>query len=298
MIDLHIHTTASSDGQHTPREIFEMAGNIGIEAIAFTDHNSVAGIDQGLVLSEKFGIEFVPSIEINTVYKDLDLHLLAYYVDHRNTEFNAWLASINEEKKGQAMKRFEKLKELGFAIEYEDVERFAKGHIPSGVTFLKAILSREENLRDPRIKPYVNGNRSESPSLNFYLDYLRSGKPAYIPLDVCDTAYAIKKVKRFGGIPVLAHPSDTPLKVIDNLVNEGLTGLEVYSSRHTKEEIYYFEILAEKYNLLVTAGSDFHGKLIKPNVELACIKGNDYSLLQKMKDYKKALATYSNLHSR
>lgn len=289
MIDLHIHTIASSDGQHTPREIFEMAKRIELEAIAFADHNTVGSLEEGFRLSEEFGIEFVPSIEINTIYDELDLHLLAYYIDHRNPQFTAWLDSINEEKKDQAVKRFEKLRGLGFALDYADVERFARGYIPSGATFLKAILSMEENHKDPRIKRYINGDRSDSPSLNFYLDFLRGGKPAYVKLDVCDTISAIKRVKNFGGIPVLAHPSDTPLKVIDTLAKEGLAGLEVYSSRHTKEEIDYFKILAEKYNLLVTAGSDFHGKLIKPNVELACIKGNDYELLQRLKDYKKAL---------
>lgn len=288
MIDLHIHTLASSDGQHTPREIFEMAKKLDLEAIAFSDHNTVASLDAGFTLSEEFGIEFIPAIEINTIYEDWDLHLLAYYINHRDLQFLAWLEDINEEKRSQAVKRFEKLRELGFELDYADVERFAKGYIPSGATFLKAILNREENLKDPRITPYIDGDRSDSPSLNFYLDYLRGGKPAHVQLDVCDTVTAINRVKQFGGIPVLAHPSDTPLKIIDTLVKEGLAGLEVYSSRHTKEEIYYFEILAEKYRLLVTAGSDFHGKLIKPNVELACIKGNDYELLQRLKDYKKA----------
>lgn len=263
-----------------------MANKMRLEAIAFSDHNTVASLDEGFRLSKEFGIEFVPSIEINTIYGDWDLHLLAYYINYRDPQFLAWLENINEEKRSQAVKRFEKLRELGFVLDYADVERFAKGYIPSGATFLKAILSREENLKDPRIMPYIDGDRSDSPSLNFYLDYLRGGKPVYVQLDVCDTVTAIKRVKEFGGIPILAHPSDTPLKVIDTLVKEGLAGLEVYSSRHTKEEIYYFEILSEKYNLLITAGSDFHGKQIKPNVELACIKENDYGLLQKLKDYK------------
>lgn len=289
MIDLHIHTTASSDGQHTPREIFEMAGKIGLEALAFADHNTVASLDEGFELSKKFGIEFVPAIEINTVYDELDLHLLAYYIDYKDPEFLAWLYEINKEKVEQGLKRFEKLRGLGFAIDWADVDRFSKDHIPSGASFLRAILSRRENADNPLIRPYIDGDRSDSPSLNFYLDYLRSGKPANVPLTACDTVNGIKKVKAFGGVPVLAHPSDTPPDVIERLVKEGLAGLEVFSSRHTEEEIRYYMEVVRRYKLLHTAGSDFHGKLIKPNVELAGIKGNHYELLEKIKEYKDRL---------
>lgn len=287
MIDLHIHTIASSDGQHTPREIFEMAKGIGLEAIAFADHNTVGSLDEGFSLSEEFNIEFVPSIEINTVFEELDLHLLAYYVDYKDPKFLKWLDDINQEKIEQGFKRFEKLRKLGFVFDIEDVERLSKGHIPSGATFLMAILSRKENDKDPRLRPYIDGERSDSPSLNFYLDYLRGGKPAYVPLTACDTVNGIKKVKDFGGVPILAHPSDTPLEAIYHLIEEGLAGLEVYSSRHTPEESRFFMGLAEKYGVLYTAGSDFHGKLIKPNVELACIEGNSYDVLQRLKEYKK-----------
>ena len=287
MIDLHIHTSASSDGQHTPREIFEMAQKIGLEAIAFADHNTVTALDEGFELSKEFGIEFIPAIEINTIHNELDLHLLAYYIDYREPEFRAWLDEINQEKIEQGFKRFEKLKELGFVLDIEDVEKISKGMIPSGATFLKAILSRKENSNNPRLKPYVDGGRSDSPSLNFYLDYLRGGKPAYIPLAVCDTVTSIKKVKSFGGVPVLAHPSDTPPGVIELLIKEGLAGLEVYSSRHTDEEISYYLEVAKRHQILYTAGSDFHGKLIKPNVELACIEGNDYKIIEWLKEYKR-----------
>ncbi len=290
MIDLHIHTSASSDGQHTPREIFEMAKEIGLEAIAFADHNTVAALDEGFELSKESGIEFIPAIEINTVYNELDLHLLAYYIDYREPKFKAWLDEINQEKIEQGFKRFEKLRKLGFVLDIEDVEKISKGMIPSGATFLKAILSRKENSNNPRLKPYINGNRSESPSLNFYLDYLRGGKPAYIPLAVCDTVTSIKKVKSFGGVPVLAHPSDTPPGVIELLISEGLAGLEVYSSRHTDEEIRYYLEVVKRHQILYTAGSDFHGKQIKPNVELAGIKGNGYEIIKRLKEYKRNLS--------
>lgn len=295
MIDLHIHTIASSDGQHTPREIFEMAKKTGLEALAFADHNTVAAIDEGLELSVEFGIEFVPAIEINTIHDELDLHLLAYFIDHKDPQFNSWLYEINQEKIEQGFKRLEKLRGLGFVMDLEDVEKVSKGRIPSGATFLRAILSRKENADDPRLKPYINGNRSDSPSLNFYLDFLRGGKPAYVHLEVCSTVNSIEKVKALGGVPVLAHPSDTPPDVIELLIKLGLAGLEVYSSRHTEEEIRHYMEVVKRHQILYTAGSDFHGKLIKPNVELAGVKGNDYEVLKRLKDYLKKMNPQNSL---
>src|SRR4030065_1911396 len=116
MIDLHIHTSASSDGQHTPREIFEMAKKIGLEAIAFADHNTVAALDEGFELSKEFGIEFIPAIEINTIHNELDLHLLAYYIDYREPEFRAWLDEVKHGQIEQGFKRVDKLNELCFAL--------------------------------------------------------------------------------------------------------------------------------------------------------------------------------------
>lgn len=281
-IDLHIHTTASSDGQHTPEEIFTMAKAKGLEAIAFADHNSVDNIDEGLRLSEAFGIELIPCFELNTLYDDMDLHLLGFYIDYRDPEFHLWLAEIHKAKRKQANGRLAALNNLGFIIDSSDLERVAKGKIPTGSTFLEALLAGEgEN--DPRLEPYIAGVKSDSPALNFYRDYFRKDKPAFVPLNVCPTEEGIRKIRKFGGIPVQAHPSDTGDEAILNLIESGLMGLEVYSSYHTREETDHFRILTEKYDLLVTAGSDFHGKKIKPNVELACVGGNSYELVERLK---------------
>ena len=98
MIDLHIHTDASSDGQHSPREIFEMARAKGLRAIAFADHNSIDHVAEGLKLVEEFRLEFLPGLELNTFYNGLDLHLLAYFIDSGNPHLQKWLKSIHGEK--------------------------------------------------------------------------------------------------------------------------------------------------------------------------------------------------------
>ena len=289
MIDLHIHTIASSDGQHTPREIFTMAKDRGLIAIAFADHNSVGSVAEGISLSKEYGIEFIPCLEFNTIYQDLDLHMLAYFVDYQGKELTKWLEAIYQEKQIQATTRIEKLNELGFMFSAEDVKSISGDKIPTGMSYLKAIVGRGENKGDPRIQRFINGDRSDSPYVNFYLDYLRGGKPAFVPLRTVDTFYVMERIKQLGGIPVLAHPSDTGDKVILELIEGGLWGLEVFSSYHNPEEEAHFLSLAQKHYLLITAGSDFHGVEIKPDVKIGEIRGNSYGLVKKLKEAREKI---------
>ena len=273
MIDLHIHTNASSDGQHSPREIFEMARNKGLRAIAFADHNSVDNVEEGFRISREFSVEFIPCLELNTLQNNLDLHLLAFFIDPRSPSLKNWLERIHRKKHEQAKKRVEKLNELGFIFSWDDLRKFSGDRIPTGMSFLKAILSRGENRGDPRLRPYIDGDRSASPYVNFYLDYLRGGKPASVQMEDIATVAAVAKIKELRGIPILAHPSDTGEENIRQLIDAGLEGLEAYSPYHDAQEQEAFRKFAQKHGLLVTAGSDFHGKGVKPDVELGKVGG-------------------------
>jgi len=287
VIDLHIHTNASSDGQHTPREIFEMARRKGLRALAFADHNSVAHVAAGLKLAEEFHLEFIPCLELNTFSNGLDLHLLAYFIDPGNPQLHAWLENIREKKIEQAEKRLAKLNQLGFAFDEKDLGKFSQGRIPTGMSFLQAILSRKENLTDLRLQPYISGDRSGSPYVNFYRDYLRGGKPAFVPIEDIRTSDAILKIKEMGALPILAHPSDIGEKNLIALVENGLEGLEVYTPYHSPEEQEGFRKFAMARALLLTAGSDFHGKAIKPDVDLGQSGDGHYDLLLKLKKWWK-----------
>jgi predicted metal-dependent phosphoesterase TrpH len=287
MIDLHIHTNASSDGQYSPQEIFRMAREKGLRAIAFADHNSIGNVEQGIQLAGEFGIEFIPCMELNTLYREMDLHLLAYFLDPADSLLREWLREVRRKKGQQAVKRMEKLNELGFFFTAEDLEKFSEEQIPTGRSFLQAILSREENRKDPRLRPYIDGNRSRSPYVNFYRDYLRGGKPGFVPMDDVSTVSAIRKVRELGAIPVLAHPSDTGEANLRDLVEHGLEGLEAYSPYHDPPEQEGFRTFAERYGLLVTAGSDFHGEKIKPDIELGQVSGHPPHILEKLKERRK-----------
>lgn len=284
MIDLHIHTTASSDGQHTPEEIFVMARELGLKALAFADHNTAAGITKGLELSEKTGIEFLPCIEINSTYDDMDLHLLAYGIDPDSGPFKEWMTRIEAGKWAQSRERLEKLNNIGFVLDWEDVMKVSEGRIPTGNSYLKALLSRPENKGDKRLMEFVDGDRSDSPYLNFYLDYFKGGSPAFVPLKETMSVETIAKIKDLGAIPVLAHPSDTPDETVGRLIESGLMGLEVYSTYHDEESTAHFLETAKSHNLLITAGSDFHGEAIKPGIKLGGIPCKSYELFEALKE--------------
>jgi len=288
MIDLHIHTTASSDGQHGPEEIFEMSRGLKLEAIAFADHDTVANVGEGLRISREFGIEFISCIEINTHYKGYDFHLLGYFIDHRDERFLGWLEGLGVDKKRQIRQRVRRLRELGFALSPGDVERLSTGREPTGVSYLNALLGREENREDPRLRAYIDGERSDSPYLNFYLDYLAGGKPASVPIRFISTPEAIRLVRSLGGITILAHPAQVKDERLLELIEAGLEGIEVYSSYHGKEDEEYFKGVCDRFGLLVTAGSDFHGKEIKPDVPLGELRGASYDLVEKLRMAKKA----------
>lgn len=289
MIDLHIHTTASSDGQHTPGEIFELAGIHGLKAIAFADHNSIGSVPEGIRLGLETGIEFVPCIEINTFYSGLDLHLLAYYIECDGT-VRKWLDLVRSAKERQAIERIAKLREIGFVLNEEDVTRHSGGKIPTGYSYLKAILDRRENDNDPRLRTYIDGESARSPYYRFYQDWLKGGRPAFVPIEMLSTPQVIARVLEWKAVPVLAHPMDTPDSVILDLIEAKLMGLEIYNSYHSPEQITHLEEIAGKHKLLITAGSDFHGTKMKPDIQMGKLCCNRQPLLEALKEARAGLA--------
>jgi hypothetical protein len=283
MIDLHVHTDASSDGVHTPEEVFTMSARIGITTLAFADHNTTESIDRGLELSKEYGIDFIPAVEINSAFRGEDIHVLGYFIDHSSTRLSSFLSETQGEIIAQTKKRVALLREYGFTLNTDEVLREAEGKAPTGRSFLNALLKREENADDKRLKNYVDGDRSDSPSLNFYLDFLSGGKPAYIPLRTSTTEKAIEVIGLSGGVVVLAHPGEYPVKMLDDIVALGVEGIEVFSGHHDEKQEKYFYKYAKEKNLIITAGSDFHGKIVKPKIELGVTVEGEGEMIEKLK---------------
>lgn len=288
MIDLHIHTSYSSDGVYKPEEILKMAKEKGIKAMSFTDHNEVAANLDACHLARKYEIKYIPGVEFNSFWKGRDVHVLGYYLDYSSAKIKEFLENLRRKKQEQTVERVKKLKELGFLITLEDVIEETKGRPATGVSFLKAILKIDENLKDERLFSYIRGEKSRSPYMNFYNDYLTPGKPAFVELKDAPTEEVIKLINACYGIPVVAHPKDLNEKELAELKEMGAKGIEVYSSYHTTEQKLYYRDLAMRLEMIVTAGSDFHGEEIKKDVKLGSVGAVDENIIEDMeKQYRK-----------
>jgi len=282
-IDLHIHTDSSADGIFSPRQIFELAKKVGLCALAFADHNSVSNCDEGIKLSEEFGIEFVPAIEFNTNYGKKDVHLLIYYPKYRSEPFLYILDRIIKPKWERARQRIEGLQKAGLIITEDEVREACRNNPPAGVEFWGAILKHPENMKHLLVKRALE-SKDEPPNVAFYLMTMKKPEHvAYAPMSGPTTYEVIDRGWESGGIPILAHPKDLSDAELDDIVANGAAGLEVYSSYHDEAATKrLFQFCGER-ELLMTVGSDFHGPEVKPDLKLGDVVG-DYELLRKLKD--------------
>ena len=288
-IDLHIHTNASQDGELTPREVFEEARRLGIRAIAFADHDSVASVDAGVALSREFGVDFAPCVEITTKLSGCDPHLLGYFIDWRSARLDTALGRIGRALMEQARSRVERLRSLGFQIDFDDVRTASEGRHPTTAAIVSALRLKPGNLADRRFTRYVRGDRSDSPVYNFYRDWFSPGTPAFVELDTLTTPEAVALVHSLGGVAVMAHPGRTPAELVDEIAEAALDGLEVFCSTHTPEDAARFGALARARGLLMTAGSDFHGPSIKPDIRLGELSGGTHAMFDALRE--RALST-------
>lgn len=268
MVDLHIHTYYSSDGLYSPEEIMKMAMSKGITTLSFTDHNEIKANFEGVSLARHWGIKFIPGVEFNSFWEGKDIHVLGYYLDYGANVVREFIEELKGKKFKQTVERVKKLSELGFHITLEDVLEETKNRPATGVSFLKAMLKRKENHSDSRLFPYIKGDKSRSPFMNFYNDYLTPGKPAFVELKDAPTDEVIKLIIDCNGIPVIAHPKDLEVEDLKRLKSYGALGLEAFSSYHSEEKKAFYLQIAHELDMIVTAGSDFHGESIKKDVHL------------------------------
>jgi len=283
-IDLHIHTTASEDGELSPREIFTEAKRIGLRAIAFADHDSVDAVAEGLALSREFGIAFAPAVEISTRTQGYDLHVLGYFVDPHHEDLRQALSRIVQNRATLAENRVRRLRELGFAIEADDVFRAAAGRPPTTRAILTALRGRPENMTNPDFSRYISGDRADSPVYNFWWDWLRHGRPAYLEMTSLSSVQAVRLIREIGGVSVLAHPGRTPLGLAEGLLDAGLDGIEVYCTTHSPEDVRTYEAFVREHGLLATAGSDFHGPTVKPGIRLGDLPRGDFAMFTTLRE--------------
>ncbi|WP_448374756.1 PHP domain-containing protein [Fervidobacterium sp.] len=265
VVDLHTHTTAS-DGTFRPMELIEKAKLIGLEALAITDHDTISGfqqIDETVEIDPK--LLLIKGVEISAEYPTDSLHILGF-----NFKDSEKVGRVLNELIDYRNKRneliLEKMNNHGFKVTMEELKKIAKGKAVGRPHFARLLVE----------KGYVQ-SMDEA-----FQKYLKDGGLFFVEKRRLKSEEAIELIKEAGGIAILAHPyqilkDGKPFPIapsvesledfIKYLKFKGLDGIEAYYSTHTNSQIDELLRIAEKYDLLITAGSDFHGDN-RPNVKL------------------------------
>jgi predicted metal-dependent phosphoesterase TrpH len=249
-VDLHCHSTAS-DGTYAPAEVVRLAHHRELSALSLTDHDTIAGLAEAAAEAKNFGIDFLPGIEISAEFPHPGtLHLLGYGIDPEIPALRDLTQSLLAGRDNRNPKIIARLQELGLDITMDEVENEAGGNV-IGRPHIAAILHR---------KNYVSSIKEA------FNKYLAPGGLAYFDKERLTPRKAIEMIRESSGIPVLAHPvqlrteNDAQLeRILKDLIDLGLAGIEVLHSDHDAALVAKYTALADKYHLLKTGGSDFHG---------------------------------------
>lgn len=269
-IDLHIHSCYSSDGELTPSEIVALAKAQNMSLISITDHNSVRAVPEALAAAG--GLTVLPGVELDCTYGGKGFHLLGYGFDHTREEFLAIEDELLRQEQAAGVQKIRLFRETtGLGVDTDEVLSAAPNGVVTGELIAELLLAREDANQSPLLLPYLpGGEKSDMPNVRFYWDFFSEGKAAYVPIHYISLPDAVALIHRAGGISVLAHPGqnlagdDTQLP---GILSCGVAGIEAFSSYHNADAAAHYLKVAEQNNLLVTCGSDFHGKH-KPNITL------------------------------
>ena len=277
-IDLHMHSNYSDDGEFTPKELADLCIERGVKYFAIADHNSVRGIEEGKEYIKDKDITIIPAIELDCSIDGVNLHVLGYGIDYKSDIFEEIEANIIKQEQVASKERMRLVRELGINFEDEMIKKLSKNGVVNGEMIAEAAMSFDKNQENPLLKPYYkNGSRSDNPFVNFYWDFCAQGKPAYVEVKFISLEEAVKVILDNGGVPILAHPGNNvkeDLNLLEKIIASGVKGLEVYSSYHNEEQIDFYRDFVYRNNLLLTCGSDFHGKT-KPNIIVGGVSCNN-----------------------
>jgi hypothetical protein len=256
-IDLHAHTN-HSDGTVTPTALVRLAREVGLSLLAVTDHDTTSALPEAQAEGLALGVEVIVGCEISTRIPEGNVHVLAYGFDPSDTGFQRFLAGVREARERRNDRIFEKLAALGVPVLREDVLRHVHGRILARPHFARAMVDRG-HVPDLRAA---------------FTQYLRDGGPAYVAAAAPPPADAVRAVRAAGGVSVLAHPGQIKLgtreahdRVLGELADAGLAGLEVFHPSHDAATRTDFARLARDHDLVASGGSDFHGEH-KPHIRL------------------------------
>jgi len=274
-VDLHLHTTAS-DGVMSPSEIVRYAKAKGLQAIAITDHDTIEGLEEGLSEGERIGFEVIPGIEISAEHFPGSMHLLGFFIDIHHPLLNERLGYLQKARAERNPRIVARLNQLGIDLSYEEVLRASGGGQVGRPHFAQVLLE----------KNYVRTFQEA------FDRFLKKGAPAYVDKFRFTAKEAIHFINEAKGVAVLAHPNTLNVNgyselesLILRLIEEGLRGIEVYYPEHSALEVAQYRTLAERYGLLMTGGTDYHG-IEKNGLDIGVGRGEmklPYSMVEGLK---------------
>lgn len=268
LIDLHLHSYYS-DGELSPDELIKQAKKKNISTIAITDHDTILGVKN--ITYKDNSIQVIPGIELSAKVDKGRMHILGYGIDIKNKELNDKMSELRDNSLNSILSLIEQLKkDYNIFFGYDDI---------------KELINSNRNLGRPEIAKLCikHGYASnvddafEKYLIDAYNKIRKNNKG--INYEEC-----IKLILNSGGVPVLAHPKTLKLNqnelivLIEDMIEKGLKGIEVYHSSHSQEEINLYLDIAKKFNLLISGGSDFHGPSVKPDIEIGTGKNNNLSI--------------------
>lgn len=272
--DLHSHTI-HSDGTYTVEELVKLAKEKGLKILAITDHDTVDGIiDEEKInnLENKYNIKIIRGIEMSCNLDGKDVHVLGYFLNLKDQEFLSELKEIGKIRDERNLKIMKKLKNLNLPVTLEDLNKVVCGNIVSKAHFAEIMLR----------KGYVN-SKSEA-----FKSYLGKTGIAFVEKRDYKPHKAVEILNKNGAFISLAHPKlitesvEQVEKLIKELIPLGLKGLEVNYYSFNKKDRAIYEKIAEKYNLIITGGSDFHGgNRVEVSLGEAGLNENEFEKLKK-----------------
>ncbi len=278
MIDLHTHTN-ESDGSSAPSQLVAEAKQTGLQVLAITDHDTLAGYEAARPAAARAGLELICGIELSTKFNRRSVHLLGYFLNGGpSRDFQEWLREMQESRRDRNRRLAARLRSFGMDIQLEEVE--AKGRRMTGRPHFAKVMVE---------KGYVANTQQA------FDEYLDESARGYVDRLEPQLAEGIQHIRGGGGIAALPHPirlaePDRLDTLLPELLAMGLEGLEVYHSDHTPQETEALRGIALRHGLIITGGSDYHGDL-KPGIPLGTVtQGNQMVPLAVLEQMKEAAA--------
>jgi hypothetical protein len=241
--DLHLHTQFS-DGTFTPEELVLRAQNVGLACIALTDHDTVEGCARAAAACANVKMEFISGAELTAEHEDTEVHILGYFLDTKNPVLLDRIGKFQAVRQNRINEMCAALNRLGIPLKAESVFALANCKSPGRPHVARAL-----------VKEKLIGNLDEA-----FEKYLKKGRPAWVPKTKMSALEGVELIHEAGGLAVMAHPGlNRTDDIIPGLVKAGLDGIECFHTKHSTVMAERYLEIAEKYDLLVTGGSDCHG---------------------------------------